>query len=103
MEDIRNDIDDLNARLDKIEAMLPQLNEDIAHYQGILNGQILVFDYERKDNGDYTLSLSDGTIMTVYSGVPAEDVPVMSIGSDGYWYYTMNGETKPLLQELEKK
>lgn len=102
MEDIRNDIDDLNARLDKIEAMLPQLNEDIAHYQGILNGQILVFDYERKDNGDYTLSLSDGTIMTVYSGEPAEDLPVMSIGSDGYWYYTMNGETKPLLQNEEK-
>ena len=101
-EDIRNDIDDLNARLDKIEAMLPQLNEDIAHYQGILNGQILVFDYERKENGDYTLSLSDGTKMTVYSGVPAEDLPVMSIGSDGYWYYTMNGETKPLLQDGEK-
>lgn len=102
MEDIRNDIDDLNSRLDKIEALLPQLNQDIAHYQGILNGQILVLGYEIQENGDYTLSLSDGTVMTVYSGEPMENLPKMSIGSDGYWYCTINGETNFLLQDGEK-
>lgn len=101
-EDIRNDIDDLNARLDKLEAMLPQMNEDIAHYQGLLNGQLLVFDYKLEENGDYTLELSDGTVMTVYSGKPNSEIPVMSIGSDGYWYYTMDGETLPLLNNGEK-
>ena len=98
-EDIRNDIDDLNARLDKIEAMLPQMNEDIAHYQDILNGELLVFAFYPEENGDYVLELSDGTRMTVYSGEPAEDLPVMGIDSEGYWYYTMNGETKYLLDD----
>ena len=101
-EDIRNDIDDLNARLDKIEAMLPQMNEDIAHYQDILNGELLVFAFYPEENGDYVLELSDGTRMTVYSGEPAEDLPVMGIDSEGYWYYTMNGETKYLLDGNQK-
>lgn len=99
-DDIRNDIDDLNARLDKIEAQLPQMNQDIANYQGILNGQILVLGYTIDEKtGDYTLDLSNGTTISVYSNVPSEDLPIMSIGSDGNWYYTMNGETKPLLDE----
>lgn len=99
MDDIRNDIDDLNARLDKLEAQLPQINQDIANYQGILNGQILVLGYNLdEETGDYTIDLSNGTTITVYSNkVPNEDIPVMSIGADGNWYYTLNGETKPLL------
>lgn len=99
MDDIRNDIDDLNARLDKLEAQLPQINQDIANYQGILNGQILVLGYNLdEETGDYTIDLSNGTTITVYSNkVRNEDIPVMSIGTDGNWYYTLNGETKPLL------
>lgn len=99
MDDIRNDIDDLNARLDKLEAQLPQINQDIANYQGILNGQILVLGYNLdEETGDYTIDLSNGTTITVYSNkVRNEDIPVMSIGADGNWYYTLNGETKPLL------
>ena len=103
-EDIRNDIDDLNARLDKLEETVKQMNEDIAHYQGILNGELLVFDFQKNEkNGDYILELSDGTRMTVYSGEPAEDLPVMGIDSEGYWYYTMNGETKYLLDGDDQK
>lgn len=98
-EDIRNDIDDLNARLDKIEAMLPQINQDIENYQGILNGNILVLGHRLDENtGDYTLDLSNGTTITVYSGkVVDEDIPKMTIGENNNWYYTINGETKPLL------
>lgn len=98
-EDIRNDIDDLNARLDKIEAMLPQINQDIENYQGILNGNILVLGHRLDENtGDYTLDLSNGTTITVYSSkVVDEDIPKMTIGEDNNWYYTINGETKPLL------
>lgn len=108
MDDIRNDIDDLNARLDKLEAQLPQINQDIANYQGILNGQILILGYtvdwdrSEDENGnenlEYTIELSNGTTISVHSNkVPNEDIPVMSIGADGNWYYTLNGETKPLL------
>lgn len=32
-DDIRKDIDDLNARLDQLEKMLPQMNEEIADFR----------------------------------------------------------------------
>ena len=92
-DDLRKDIDDLNARLEKIEAMLPQMNQDIANYQGLLYGQYMIVGYSKAENGDYTLDLSNGESMevNVYSGEPNEALPVMSIGSDGYWYYTKDG------------
>ena len=96
-DDIRNDINDLNARLDKIESALPQMNQDISNYQGLLNGQLLVMGYTEDEKGNYVVELSNGTELTIYSGQPNEALPVMSIGPDGYWYYTMNDETLPLL------
>ena len=103
-DDLRKDIDDLNARLEKIEAMLPQMNQDIANYQGLLYGQYMIVGYSKDENGDYTLDLSNGESMevNVYSGEPNEALPVMSIGSDGYWYYTKDGETLPLMENGNK-
>ena len=101
-DDIRNDINDLNARLDKIESALPQMNQDISNYQGLLNGQLLVMGYTEDEKGNYVVELSNGTELTVYSGEPNEALPVMSIGSDGYWYYTINDETFPLLDNDKK-
>lgn len=37
--------------------------------------------------------MSDGTELTVYSGLPDEDIPVLGVSEDGYWTYTLNGET----------
>lgn len=103
-DDLRKDIDDLNARLEMIEAMLPQMNQDIANYQGLLYGQYMIVGYSKAENGDYTLDLSNGESMevNVYSGEPNEALPVMSIGSDGYWYYTKDGETLPLTENGNK-
>ena len=103
-DDLRKDIDDLNARLEKIEAMLPQMNQDIANYQGLLYGRYMIVGYSKAENGDYTLDLSNGESMevNVYSGEPNEALPVMSIGSDGYWYYTKDGETLPLMENGNK-
>lgn len=94
-EDIRNDIDDLNARLDKLEAQLPQMNEAIANYQGLINGKYMIVGYTAKDDGDYVLELSNGESLTVnvYSGkVTEEDLPLIEI-RDGYWYYKYPGDT----------
>ena len=98
-EDIRNDINDLIARLDKLQPEIDKLNVYIANYQDLLNGKIFVLGYTvNEETGDYVLDLSNGQRMSVYSGKPSEPLPVMSIGEDGYWYYTMYGEeTKPLL------
>lgn len=98
-EDIRNDINDLISRLDKLQPELDKLNAYVANYQDLLNGQILILGYTvNEETGDYVLELSNGERMTIYSGKPSEPLPVVSIGEDGFWYYTMNGEeTKPLL------
>ena len=98
-EDIRNDINDLISRLDKLQPELDKLNAYVANYQDLLNGQILILGYSvNEETGDYVLELSNGERMTIYSGKPSEPLPVVSIGEDGFWYYTMNGEeTKPLL------
>lgn len=37
-DDIQKDIDDLNSRLEQLEPMLAQLNENISNYQGVLDG-----------------------------------------------------------------
>lgn len=98
-EDLRNDINDLISRLDKLQPELDKLNAYVANYQDLLNGQILILGYSvNEETGDYVLELSNGERMTIYSGKPSEPLPVVSIGEDGFWYYTMNGEeTKPLL------
>ena len=98
-EDIRNDINDLISRLDKLQPELDKLNAYVANYQDLLNGQILILGYSvNEETGDYVLELSNGERMTIYSGKPSEPLPVVSIGEDGFWYYTMNGEeTKPLV------
>lgn len=94
-EDIQNDIDDLNARLDKIEAQLPQMNEAIANYQDLINGKYMIVGYTPQEDGDYVLELSNGESFTVnvYSGkVADEDLPLIEI-RDGYWYYKYPGDT----------
>ena len=98
-EDIRNDINDLISRLDKLQPELDKLNAYVSNYQNLLNGQILILGYSvNEETGDYVLDLSNGERMIVYSGKPSEPLPVVSIGEDGFWYYTMNGEeTKPLV------
>lgn len=104
-EDIRNDINDLISRLDKLQPELDKLNAYVANYQDLLNGQILILGYSvNEETGDYVLDLSNGERMIVYSGKPSEPLPVVSIGEDGFWYYTMNGEeTQPLVDSEGKQ
>lgn len=102
-DDIRADIDSLNARLDKLEPLIAQYNTDIANYQGLLNGKILVVGYSELKEGEnvyaYVVELSNGETITIYNGEPDETLPIMSIGEDGYWYYTQYDMTYPLLDE----
>lgn len=95
-DDIRKDIDNLNSRLDELQPLIKQMNKDLISYQGILDGSVFIKDYSINDYGDYTITFSDGNSMTIYSGVLEEEVPVLTIGGDG-WYYTQNDETYPLV------
>lgn len=58
-----------------------------------MQGIVLITEYSMDEKGNYTLKMSDGTELTVYSGLPDEDIPVLGVSEDGYWTYTFNGET----------
>lgn len=86
-----------------MEPLIEQYNADIANFQDILNGKLLVVGYSELKEGEnvygYVVELSNGETITVYNGEPDETLPVMSIGEDGYWYYIQNEITYPLLDE----
>lgn len=92
-DDIRKNIDELNARLDALTNDLESLNTSISSFQDAMQGLVLIIGYSMDEKGNYTLKMSDGTELTVYSGLPNEDIPVLGVSEDGYWTYTFNGET----------
>ena len=56
-DDIRKDIDDLNARLDALTDDLENLNTSIKSFQDAVKGLVLVTGYTMDEKGNYTLSL----------------------------------------------
>ena len=95
-DDIRKDIDDLNARLDALEDDLIDLNTGIKSFQDAMKGLVLITDYSMDEKGNYTLTLSDGKQLVIYSGQPAGEIPTLGVNDAGNWTYTLNGETKEL-------
>ena len=95
-DEIRTGIDDLNARLDAISAQVDRINGDLAYSRGVITGSIAILGYSKDAYGNYTVEFSDGGEMTIYSGEVCGDIPVFSVGDDG-WTYTADGETYPLL------
>lgn len=95
-DDIRKDIDDLNARLDALTDDLEDLNTSIQSFQNAMKGLVLITGYSMDEKGNYTLSLSDGTNLVVYSGQPAGDIPTFGINEAGNWTYTLDGKTTEL-------
>lgn len=98
-DNIRKNIDELNARLDALTGDLEGLNTSIQSLYEVANGLIFVTSYEMDEKGNYTFSLSDGTELVVYGGQPEEDIPVIGINEAGNWTYTLLGETKELTDE----
>lgn len=101
-DDIRKNIDDLNARLDALSDDLENLNTSIKSFQEAMEGLVLITEYSMDEKGNYTLSLSDGTKLVIYSGQPAGDIPTFGINEAGNWTYTLDGRTKELVDDAGK-
>ncbi|MGN0189190.1 MAG: PL29 family lyase N-terminal domain-containing protein [Candidatus Cryptobacteroides sp.] len=93
LEDVRKDIDDMNSRLDALEASLGGYNEGINNLYRMTVGTIFVTGYTVNEKGDAVLTLSDGTSMTIYAGLPLVEIPIVAINEDGFWTYTFEEET----------
>lgn len=101
-DDLRSDIDDLKDRVANLEASIEQMNSDISNYQQMVQGKILIVGYNKDEQGNYTVELSNGETITVYSGeVDMADMPLFSVNTDGNWTYTINGITTELKDKEE--
>ena len=97
-DDLRSDIDNLKERVANLEASIEQMNTDISNYQQIVAGSILVMGYTQDELGNYTVELSNGETINIYSGkADMNDMPLFSINAAGNWAYTINGVTAELL------
>ena len=97
-DDLRSDIDNLKERVANLEASIEQMNTDINNYQQMVAGVILVMGYNQDELGNYTVELSNGASLNIYSGkADMNDMPLFSINASGNWAYTINGVTTELL------
>lgn len=95
-DEIRKDIDGLNARLDALNESLEGLNTSIRSFQDVMKGLVLVTSYKIDERGNYTLSLSDGTELLVYGGQPIGEIPTVGVNEAGNWTYTLDNKTVEL-------
>lgn len=97
-DDLRSDIDNLKERVANLEASIEQMNSDISNYQQMVEGKILVVGYSKDEQDNYTIELSNGETVTIYSGkVYMNDMPLFSVNASGHWAYTINDMTTELL------
>lgn len=97
-DDLRSDIDNLKERVANLEASIEQMNSDISNYQQMVEGKILVVGYSKDEQDNYTIELSNGETVTIYSGkVDINDMPLFSVNASGHWAYTINDMTTELL------
>lgn len=97
-DDLRSDIDNLKERVANLEASIEQMNSDISNHQQMVEGKILVVGYSKDEQDNYTIELSNGETVTIYSGkVDMNDMPLFSVNASGHWAYTINDMTTELL------
>ena len=97
-DDLRSDIDNLKERVANLEASIEQMNSDISNYQQMVEGKILVVGYSKDEQDNYTIELSNGETITIYSGkVDMNDMPLFSVNASGHWACTINDMTTELL------
>ena len=63
------------------------MNSDISNYQQMVEGKILVVGYSKDEQDNYTIELSNGETVTIYSGkVDMNDMPLFSVNASGHWH-----------------
>ena len=88
---LRNDLNDLENRVEKLEELCKQMNTNISSLQTLvtaLHKQVTITKVEQTTDG-YVIRFSDGQTATITNG----KAPVISVKQDGgIYYWTLNGE-----------
>lgn len=103
-DEIRQDINELNGRVDKLQETIMQYNDQVATYDALLTGTSWIVDFSEHEQG-YTIKLNNGKNLEVYNGEADLDYSPFRIGLDEksgkyVWYYNdeilkQNGKTVP--------
>lgn len=101
LSDLEQRMDNLEAQVAAIEAQVNVLNANVEATAALMQAGT-IYKAENKD-GVWTLTLSDGTVITLTEGsVGVGNTPVMSIDSDGYWMVDYGSGKQYVLNNGEK-
>ena len=93
---LRNDLNDLENRVAKLEELCTQMNTNISSLQKIvdaLQDNLSISKVEQISDG-YIIHFSDGSTATIKNGKNSGDAPIIGVkkDTDGIYYWTLNGE-----------
>ena len=93
---LRNDLNDLENRVTKLEELCTQMNTNISSLQKIvdaLQDNLSISKVEQISDG-YIIHFSDGSTATIKNGKNSEDAPIIGVkkDTDGIYYWTLDGE-----------
>lgn len=86
MDDLKDDVNDLKDRVTLMEEQVKILNDNVEVFAYVLDSQQKTISSVTESDGQYIITLSDGSTMTLTVGKPGSVVqPTISVNSDGYW------------------
>lgn len=86
MDDLKDDVNDLKDRVTLMEEQIKILNDNVEVFAYVLDSQQKTISSVTESNGQYIITLSDGSTMTLTVGKPGSVVqPTISVNADGYW------------------
>ena len=93
---LRNDLNDLENRVTKLEELCTQMNTNISSLQKIvdaLQDNLSISKVEQISDG-YIIHFSDGSTATIKNGKDSGDAPVIGVkqDTDGCYYWTLDGK-----------
>lgn len=93
---LRNDLNDLENRVAKLEELCKQMNTNILSLQKIveaLQDNLSISRVEQISDG-YIIHFSDGSTATIKNGTDSGTIPIIGVkqDTDGCYYWTLDGE-----------
>lgn len=88
MDDLKDDVNDLTDRVTLMEEQVKLLNDNVEVLSYVLDPQQKTINGVKPsdDNTQFTITLSDGSTMTLTVGKPGTVVqPTISVDENGYW------------------
>lgn len=91
VDDLKDDVNDLKDRVTLIEEQVKLLNDNVEVLAYVLDPQQKTIKSVTENNGQYVITLSDGSVMTLTIGQPGTIVqPEISVDNNGYWVVNGN-------------